>query len=121
MNTPLTLTRIRPVRNQVYTAADIYNTLYLMDSPCLMVKHGDLTGPVQESHVTIDGLLGVPGFADSLWKFQRTTSESIPVFIYAGHTPATEIVDIVEYKPKYHADKALWITPKGFPRERDDL
>ena len=67
------------VRGATYNLRTIYQ-LDLQDSPCLMVMVEGRLYPVQDSHVTIDELLSVPGLADTEWAYRYTTEEWIPVF-----------------------------------------
>ena len=107
-NTP---TQNIPVRGATYNLRTIYQ-LDLQDSPCLMVMVEGRLYPVQDSHVTIDELLSVPGLADTEWAYRYTTEEWIPVFDSCSGQTAF-FFDI----QRLEAEDSYWITPKGFPRE----
>ena len=106
-----TLTQNIPVRGATYNLRTIYQ-LDLQDSPCLMVMVAGRLYPVQDSHVTIDELLSVPGLADTEWAYRYTTEEWIPVFDSCSGQTAF-FFDI----QRMEAEDSYWITPKGFPRE----
>ena len=107
-NTP---TQNIPVRGATYNLRTIYQ-LDLQDSPCLMVMVEGRLYPVQDSHVTIDELLSVPGLADTEWAYRYTTEEWIPVFDSCSGQTAF-FFDI----QRMEAEDSYWITPKGFPGE----
>lgn len=115
------LTKQRPIRSTIYTGAEIINVLYLLDSPALEVVIGDKRGCIQDSHMTNEQLMSVPGFAESSWKYLRTTDEEIPVFKFVGPDPHQflDIVDAVSYSTGEVVPEELWITPKGFPRQQE--
>lgn len=111
---------IRPVPQVVYTAAQIYRELHLMDSPALVVRHGELEGTMQDSHIAdIEHVLANPSFANSKWRYQRTTHEWIPIFTYVPEEgkPVTEFLDLEECT-EYDDTKCWWVTPVGFPAKR---
>jgi hypothetical protein len=70
------------------------------------------------SHLTNEQVMSVPGMSTSLWRYQRTTQESIPLFWYKEYNKI-DILDLVDIKEKDAADvlyNKYWVTPKGFPR-----
>ena len=107
-----TLTKNLPVRGLPCNLRTIY-TLDLDDSPFLMVQIEGSWYPVQDSHVTIEEMLSVPGLADTKWAYQFTTSEWIPVFHCEPSFKPETFFDI----QRMEAEDSYWITPKGFPRE----
>ncbi len=105
-----------PIRNNVYTLEQI-TKLYLRDSPALLVEHNSA---VQESHLTEQQLLSVPGIKDSKWKYIRETHEWIPIFNYCSDEPWQTYFDSEPYVGGFGSQaNALWVTPKGFPRAQD--
>lgn len=103
-----------PKQGHVYSLREVYS-LELGDAPCLMVLIGDHRYPVQDSHVTEEQLLSVPGLADTQWEYKRTTHEWVPVFNMEqyGGTKAETFFDV----QRLEAEDSYWITPKGFPRK----
>lgn len=78
-------------------------------------------GVIQNSHLTEEQLLSVPGLADTVWQYLRTTHEWIPIFRYVGTTDLREVLDVeLGANPDWDRDqrKWWWATPKGFPREQ---
>lgn len=100
-----------------YTLEQMYQ-MNLGDLPCLQIRD---VGVVQDSHLTEEELLGIPGMKDTRWLFVRTTSELIPVFIYAlTNPPYTDFFEAVRYKDPYkYMTDGHWITPKGYPRAQE--
>lgn len=116
-----TKTRIHPRAGQTYSLRQIAETLYLRDSPSLGFTHEGRDGVIQDSHLTEEEMLTVPGFADSQWRFVRETHEWIPIFRYAGSQPITDFIEIeqaVDYWTGRKED-AWWAVPKGFPRPQE--
>jgi hypothetical protein len=105
-----------PIPYNIYTLEQV-TKLDLKDSPALIVHN---RSAVQDSHVTEEELLSVPGIKQTKWKYIRTTHEWIPIFTYASEEPWQTYFDSEPYQSsfkKYEDD--LWITPKGFPRKQD--
>lgn len=100
-----------PVMHSVYTAREVYE-LELLDSPFLRFCVGGSMAVIQTTHLTEEQLLSVPGFADTRWRYQRTTHEWIPLFMAVSDTEVYACVDI-ELGPD-----EPWVTPKGFPRDQ---
>jgi hypothetical protein len=96
---------------KVYTFREVCE-LTLRDSPCLLFwdKEGNRAN-IQDSHMTREEMLSVPGFADSEWRYIRETHEWIPVFTYAGKV---DIFTFVEPTREYHGEPSYAL--KGFPR-----
>ena len=105
---PKTIARIpRPVRQQVYRLYDVLNNLFLTDSPFLMVFYKEEWTPIQMDHVMDTEAVGLAGFAETEWKYSRTTDESIPLF-YAVNT-----TDVLKYMNIETTESNGWlITPK---------
>jgi hypothetical protein len=105
-----------PVRGVTYTLEQIMRDLRLRDSPALMVEMNTRMSCVQDSHLSEEELLSVPGFAQTKWRYVRETIEWIPVFHWAD---AADPLTFLDAEPS-NDDPGLyhWITPKGFPREQ---
>lgn len=112
--------RKEPRAGSVYTTEEIINKLALADSPSLNFRHNGRRGCVQDSHLTKEQLLSVPGMGERRWKYERTTYEWIPVFNYVDERPITDVVDLEPYFDFDGTDdrKSWWATPKGFPRDQ---
>lgn len=114
-----------PKRYQSYTGEEIFKVLDLRDSPSLSFWHQGIRGCIQESHVTAEEILSVPGFKESRWIYIRETHEWIPIFNFdqkANQPPVTTFIDIELYDDRYKMDNrdCWWATPKGFPRPQDE-
>ena len=99
-----------PSRGEIYTLQEIEETLHLKDSPCLLFHHNKTECVIQNSHITSEDLLGIPGFAQTLWRYIHTTEEWIPVFV-STESSILEFVDVA-----IGVRGGVWVTPKGFPR-----
>ena len=104
-----------PRRGQIYTLREILTLLELHDSPSLGVMLDGKRGVIQDAHLTEEQMLGVPGMADTKWRYAYTTDEWIPVFDYVG--PIAQLRACLDYEPDFNHD-GLWVTPKGFPRKQ---
>lgn len=118
----MSTTPIYPKRNQSYTYEEI-TKLYLRDSPSLLFTHEGIPGVIQNSHLTEEEFLSVPGMKESVWTYERETHEWIPIFHFntlIKQRPITDLVDLEMYQPPFSHDdgKYWWATPKGFPREQ---
>lgn len=106
----------------VYSLNDIVNCLELRDGPSLGFHYNGKEGVIQDSHLSAEELLSVPGLGDTTWKYIRETNEWIPVFQYHGEIEdLLATVDLEPYSDTTfpeHADLYWWVTPKGFPREQ---
>jgi hypothetical protein len=116
---------VYPKQYQSYTAEEIFKVLHLRDSPSLSFRHNGIRGCIQESHVTVDEILSVPGFKESKWIYIRETYEWIPIFKFnekAEQPPVTTFVDIEPYDDIYQLEGGAfwWATPKGFPRQQHE-
>ena len=117
---------VEPRRGTVYTTRDIFNELALADTPSLQIVWNGRTHPVQTSHLSDANIVSWldAGAGNRLWRYERTTSEWIPVFIYVDDRLPIDILDaerwkFQDYEPEYHQHNgALWITPRGFPRKQ---
>ena len=113
-----TTNRVYPRSNTTYTLRQIVEELYLRDSPCLGFRLDGKDGVIQDSHVSGEDMLAIPGFADSQWLYVRETEEWIPIFRYVGSQAITDFVDVedsIDYYTGEVEQNALWVTPKGFP------
>jgi hypothetical protein len=98
-----------PKINTVYSFNEIATKLNLPDSPFLQFVYNDTRCIIQTSHISDNDLLGIPGMSESLWCYEKTTRENIPLFWYYDND-ILAIVDIEKIKgSRYLA------TPKGFP------
>lgn len=113
-----------PIRGKTYPLHFVENGLKLDDIPFLKFQIPNLRADsvIQTSHITKDQLLSVPGFRDTLWTYQRTTYEWIPIFWWSPNNvrPITDFVDIYDVR-KVDERMGFWVTPKGFPRDFDYL
>ena len=112
----------RPVSGVSYTLAEIYK-LSLRDGPSLNFHHNDISGVIQESHLTEEELLSVPGMKESKWIYGYETEEWIPVFNFDKNIEQLSIFELVDLElwiDEYTClDKEYWwATPKGFPRKQ---
>lgn len=122
--------QIDPRRGRHYTARQLLTgEIYLRDSPffnlTLSFEGRMVRTVIQHSHVTNEELLGVPGFADSLWRYLRETDEWCPIFEFVGTAEQaallvdTERDNVSKYELEHEGlSKYLWTTPKGLPREQ---
>ncbi len=119
--------KVYPKRYQSYSLEEICNVLYLRDGPGLGFTFNGIDGCVQDSHLTVEELLSVPGFKDTQWVYIRETHEWIPVFRYnekINQPSIDNFCDLEIYEDKYRLNKPnekfWWCTPKGFPRPQDE-
>lgn len=110
---------IRPVPNRVYTVREI-GELYLDDAPFLRVRspeeYGGGIAPIQ-NEIYSEEILEVIG--DLEFKYQRTTDEWIPLFIYAGDADRLkEVLDFELDLDPYADEVGAWVTVKGYPVEQ---
>lgn len=111
---------MQPKKGYSYTLRQVLQELNLEDTPHLSFTKG-VDQVIQNSHVTYDDLLLVPGFALTLWTYKRTTDESIPIFTWSEENaePIEKFVDMVDLiDPFVERKGVLWVTPKGHPREQ---
>lgn len=107
-----------PSRLRTYTLTQVFD-LDLPDSPSLGFKYEGVRTVVQDSHVTVEELLSVPGFANTRWEYIRTTNEWIPVFSAVDDEAVVACVDV---EPYFGIEPGnFWVTPKGFPRTQYDM
>lgn len=97
--------------------------LDLPDSPCLEFRFKGIVGWVQNSHITQEDFLSNENFNSTKWRYQYTTREWIPVFIYVDDRPINQFLDLelMDREKNYTPDEdpdTWWATPKGFPREQ---
>lgn len=101
-----------PKKDTVYTFNDMLIKLNLPDSPFLQFVYNDTECIIQNSHVSDNALLCIPGMRESLWCYEKTTREHIPLFWYLNdNVDILTLVDIHEVE-----DGSYWVTPKGYPR-----
>ena len=109
----------RPVKNLVYTVKDI-GELQLDDAPFLRVKvpeeYGGGIAPIQ-NNIYNEEILEVIG--DLEFKYQRTTNEWIPLFIYVGDADQLkEVLDFELNLDPYTDEVGAWVTVKGHPEKQ---
>lgn len=109
--------KIQPRTQQVYRLDEILKGMELPDSPFLTIRHEGKSGSIQDSHITNEQLLSVPGIGGTWWRYSHTTNEDCPIFYWHSKNeyPFTLFVDVEDDESN---EKALWITPKGFPRKQ---
>lgn len=107
-----------PKRGNSYFASTILLDMELPDSPFFRFEHDECGGTIQTSHLTTEQLLSVPGFENTLWKYQYTTREEIPIFAYDTRSNAAPITAFVDLEEMHDSPDEWWATPKGFPREQ---
>lgn len=105
-----------PQQGKEYTAEEVFK-LDLDDTPHLGFQHEGLPAIIQNSHITVEELLSVPGLAQTKWRYVFTTNEWVPIFEAVDVTEVLKCVDIVPWKCCFD-DPHWWVTPKGFPREQ---
>ncbi len=113
------MSRVCPRSGQVYTLNEI-SGLYLRDSACLRGFIGEQHVTIQNSHLTEEEFLAVPGAAESRWRYVRETDEWIPVFEFVGpENGIAQFCDIsfsFDWKTMaYKREDHLFVTPKGHP------
>lgn len=106
-----------PKRNVEYTMREVY-ALDLDDTPHFGFYYQDHKTVIQNSHLTQEEFLSVPGLAKTKWTYVRTTNEWIPVFLAVDNRAVIACVDIEAYQDPVcdTDDDQYWVTPKGFPR-----
>lgn len=113
---------IFPQKNNVYTFKEIATLLELPDSPFLQFEYDDTECIIQTSHVTCEELLNISGMSESLWIYEKTTEECIPLFWYSDNNiiDILALVDIVEIDGgdggEKDYSKIYSVTPKGYQR-----
>ena len=113
---------IFPQKNNVYTFNEIATLLELPDSPFLQFEYDDTECIIQTSHVSCEELLNIPGMSESLWIYEKTTEECIPLFWYSDNNiiDILALVDIIEIdggdEGEKDNSKIYSITPKGYQR-----
>jgi hypothetical protein len=100
-----------PQKNTVYTFNEVV-LFDLPDSPFLQFIHNDIDCIIQTSHVTNKCLLSIPCMGESLWCYEKTTIEGIPLFWYFDDN--IDILTLVDIRET--GNESYWITPKGYPR-----
>ena len=109
-----------PVKGSTYNLVEVFD-LSLLDSPSLSFLYNGHQCVIQDSHVTVEEVLSVPGLAATEWRYVRTTSEWIPVFEAINDDAVIACLDIEpEIDPYAEPDarERFWVTPKGFPRSQ---
>ena len=107
-----------PRRGDVYTAAEV-EALSLRDAPFYRFVVNGNVEVIQTSHLTVEQLLSVPGFAQTRWRYERETHEWIPLFRAVDDAAVQACVDTEPAIDPYgDGHPWLWVTPKGFAREQ---
>lgn len=118
------MNKVYPKCGTIYTYKEIVEILTLRDSPSLNFSHKNMLGVIQESHLTQEQLLSVPGMIDTTWRYVRETLEWIPLFDYSGDiNKLLEVIDIEPASEFYQSNQPItcwWATPKGFPRNQHE-
>ena len=111
-----------PVRGATYSARQIFSQLELLDSPSLLFMavgpDGKLSRHViQNGHMLNEEILAVPGFAETLWVYEYTTNEWIPIFSAVGNIlPYVDVEPYLTYTDE--PPTKWWATLKGHPRKQ---
>lgn len=107
-----------PTPGATYSYREICETLMLRDTPCLSFFDEDGRQVIQDSHMTEEEMLEVPGFAESKWVYERETHEWIPIFRYAKDNTGSimEIIDKVD-KTNCQEHECVYFLPKGTDRQ----
>lgn len=100
-----------PKNGIVYSFYEI-TQLNLQDSPFLQFVYNDNECIIQTSHLDYNELLSVPGMRESLWSYEKTTSEGIPLFWYFDND--VDILGLVDINEIENGEYC--ITPKGYPK-----
>jgi hypothetical protein len=95
----------RPVPGRTYTLKEILKNLALGDSPFLRFPYEGKICVIQDGSLSDDELLAVEGLAETKWRYQYTTSELCPLFMYVDDTPITDLV-VIEKNKRVHQDGA---------------
>lgn len=112
----------KPRRGEFYTARQIFE-LDLNDTPCLMVpipkKFGfEGQAPIQDPDMGWEKALEIMG--DVVFRYQQTTHEMIPVFIFEDDPiVAEQCLDIELDLVPYGNGPGCWVLPKGDTRPQD--
>ncbi len=102
-----------PVRNMIYTTAQVYE-LRLLDTPTLLC----FGSAIQTSHLTDEEFLSVPGIAEIEWRYRYTTNEWIPIFELV-EDQEDALRACVDIEPAIdETARGDWICPKGFKCEQ---
>jgi hypothetical protein len=109
-----------PVPGQIYTLAIIEMALELRDSPSLCVLIDGREWPIQNSHLTVEQLLSVPGLGATRWRYSRTTHEWIPCFHAVEPDKVLACIDVARGYDTLFKRRDYWLTPKGFERPPND-
>jgi hypothetical protein len=104
-----------PRRNEKYSYEAI-SQMDLPDSPHLCFWHDGMWVPIQDSCATTADTLGIPGFAQTEWRYGHTTDELIPIFYYASETPITEFVTIEPMLHPLDDQDKWWATFIRYPQ-----
>jgi hypothetical protein len=114
MSLRMEVTMTQPIPQRTYTFAEV-TQLDLLDSPHLCVSPNHLPGVIQNSHVTDEQFLAIPGFADTQWRYIRTNHEWIPLFVAIDPKHVLTFLHWeLDKNPLYGPE--WWITPKAYPR-----
>lgn len=109
----------RPKQGAIYTAKQILQVLDLLDTPFFRFRYNNEIQVIQSTHCGEGALLEVPGFAESRWRYERTTDEWIPLFMLDEDQDITEWVDMEpNTSPFVDNNRVMFVTPKGFPEEQ---
>ncbi|BCM95215.1 hypothetical protein [Burkholderia phage FLC6] len=111
--------REMPRMNAFYTLEQVQNHLILKDSAFLQFEYQGQTATIQDSDLTIEQMLALPGLKDTIWQYLYTTSEWIPIFKARDLEEVLKFVDIEQENlaPYARDDKpGWWVTFKGHPR-----
>lgn len=110
------MSRKLPIRNAEYTFKQICEELNLKDTPFLRFHYNGEIQVVQTSHCTEEQMMALPFWAESCWRYQYTTDEWIPLFMFAKDQDIHALVDIAPMIDPYaESPNVMHVTPKGLP------
>jgi hypothetical protein len=105
-----------PVTGAIYTLLEM-TELSLPDEPFLRFRHQGEIAVIQEGGtISTEELLAIPEIANSKWRYQYTTHEYIPLFMYAGESDILELVTVEDNLHNDHGDDPFWAYFKADPR-----
>lgn len=122
--------RIYPKRGNVYTLRDVLSVLFLHDSPSLMFYHineagNEVESVIQDAHIgSNEEWFAIPDFAESNWRYVRTTDEDIPVFQFVRACDDIMKYVVIERAVDYDTGEETereeyFVIPKGTVRVQD--
>ncbi|QYW04595.1 hypothetical protein pEaSNUABM14_00270 [Erwinia phage pEa_SNUABM_14] len=110
----------------VYTLREMLTELSLRDTPNLGFTPVSVRYPetkeirqqtVQDSHLTEEEMLALPGWAETKWRYIRETHEWIPVFVAVDNAEIEALCVIEPYTDRYFRNEGIMhVYPRGVER-----